>query len=163
MAVVILDAAHSLGEHSGHLFLIDCFRRSADHVRVIVTQHVWFLPRGVLSGGCRVQLCHEFPAGCAGGGEVLVALVELEAQVDDALFEGGVLLLELVDVVGSAEPGFPPCVLAEQAGEPAFELLDPGVLAVRCWALSRSACRDALLAAGPVPVDGAWAWNYWPT
>jgi hypothetical protein len=40
------------------------------------------------------------------------------------LLEGEVVLRERVDVGGSAEPGFTPGALAEQVGEPAFELLD---------------------------------------
>jgi hypothetical protein len=54
----------------------------------------------------------------------------LEAQVGDVLFEEGVLLLELVDVVGGTEPGFPPCVLAEQGGELVLELPDAGCRAL---------------------------------
>ena len=77
------------------------------------------------SGACRrVELGHELAVGGTGGSEVLIALFELEAQVDDVLFEGEVLLLERVDADGSAEPGFAPGALAEQVGEPVFELLD---------------------------------------
>ncbi len=105
----------------------------------------------------RVELGHELAVGGAGGGEVLTGLLELETQVDDVLLEGEVLLLERVDVGGSAESGLAPGVFAEQAGEPAFELLDAGGSR---WVLSRSACNDAWLTAGPVPAAaGAWAWG----
>lgn len=36
------------------------------------------------------------------------------------------LVLELVDVVGSAEAGLAPCLLAERLGEALFELVDAG-------------------------------------
>jgi hypothetical protein len=54
----------------------------------------------------------------------------LEAQVDHVPFKVGVLLLELVEVVRGSESGFPPCVLAEQGGELAFELPDAGCQAL---------------------------------
>ena len=54
------------------------------------------------------------------------AFVEPETQVDDLLLEAVDPALERVDVGGGAEPGFPPGVLAEEAGQPAFELLDAG-------------------------------------
>ena len=57
---------------------------------------------------------HEFAVGGAGGGEVFVAFVELQTQVDDVLFELGDLLVEGVDVGGGAEPGLAPGVLAER-------------------------------------------------
>jgi hypothetical protein len=46
-----------------------------------------------------VDLCHEFAVGGARRGEVLVALFELETQVDDALLEGHGLLFELIDAL----------------------------------------------------------------
>ena len=75
---------------------------------------------------CRVDLGHEFPVGGARSGEVLIAFVELETQIDDLLLESVIVLVERLDVGGSAEPGFLPGVLAEQAGEPALELADAG-------------------------------------
>ena len=47
-------------------------------------------------------------------------------QAGDLLLERVVVLLERVDAGRGAEPGFLPGVLAEQGGEPAFELLDAG-------------------------------------
>jgi hypothetical protein len=57
----------------------------------------------VLSVACSgVELGHEFPVGSPGRGEVLVAFLKLEAQVDDLLFEVGDFLAEGVDVGGDA-------------------------------------------------------------
>ncbi len=107
------------------------------------------------AAGCRVELCHEFPVGGACGGEVLVAFVELEAQVDDALLEGGVLLLERVDVGGRAEPGFPPCVFAEQAGEPVFEVLEAGCQAGGpLLGVEQVGVQGSVARGGPVPGAG---------
>ena len=69
---------------------------------------------------------HELAVGGAGGGEVLVAFGELQAQVDDLLLEPGDLLVEGVDVGRVAEPGLAPGVLAEGVGEAMFEVLDCG-------------------------------------
>ena len=55
-----------------------------------------------------VDAGHELAVGSARGGEVLVAFLELDTQVDDVLFERQDLLFELVDVVGRAEPGLAP-------------------------------------------------------
>jgi hypothetical protein len=52
-----------------------------------------------------VELGHELAVGGAGGGEVVVAFVELLAQVDGLLLEVGDGLVERVDVGGGAEPG----------------------------------------------------------
>jgi hypothetical protein len=69
---------------------------------------------------------HEFAVCGARGGEVLVAFLELETQVDDVLFEEHDLLFELVDVVGRAESGLAPGVLVEQFGQACLELLGSG-------------------------------------
>ena len=83
--------------------------------------------RGVSSVACRgVELGHELAVGGAGGGEVLVAFFELQAQVDGLLFEVGDLLAEGIDVSGRAEPGFAPGLLAERLGQAFFELPDAG-------------------------------------
>ena len=80
-------------------------------------------PGGV--GG--VEAGHELAVGGAGCGEVGVAFGELQAQVDDLLFESGDLLVKGVDVGGGAEPGVVPGALAEGVGEPTFEVLDAAV------------------------------------
>ncbi len=68
-----------------------------------------------LSAVCRrVELGHEFAVGGSCGGQVLVAFVELEPQVDDLLLEVGDFLVKGVDVGGGAEPGFAPGLLAER-------------------------------------------------
>ncbi len=41
---LILNVRHSLGEQSGHLFLLDCFRRSLDCVWVEESQPVQWRP-----------------------------------------------------------------------------------------------------------------------
>ena len=73
-----------------------------------------------------VEPGHELAVGGAGGGEVLVAFAELEAQVGGLLFEVGDFLVQGVDVGGRAEPGFAPGLLAERFGEAFFELPDAG-------------------------------------
>ncbi len=74
-----------------------------------------------------VELGHELAVRGAGCGEVLVAFLELQAQVDDLLLQMHDLLVEGVDVGGCAEPGLAPGLLAERFGEALFELLDSGV------------------------------------
>ena len=73
-----------------------------------------------------VELGHELTVGGAGRGEVLVAFLELQAQVDGLLFEVGDLLAEGIGVGGRAEPGFAPGMLAERLGQAFFELPDAG-------------------------------------
>ena len=75
----------------------------------------------------RVELIHEFAVGGAGGSEVFVAFLQLQAQADELLLEVGDLLFEGVGVGGGAEPGFPPGLFAERFGEAPFQLLDAGV------------------------------------
>lgn len=81
-------------------------------------QQVWCKPTGggspVVVGD--VDAGHEFAVGGACGGEVLIAFLQLEAQVDGPLFEVGDLLLEGVEVGGCAEPGLAPGLLAECFG-----------------------------------------------
>ncbi len=82
---------------------------------------------GVSSGpGGVVELGHELAAGGAGSGEVLVALLELHAQVDDLLLQMRDLLVEGVDVGWGAESGFAPGLVAERPGEAFFQVLDAG-------------------------------------
>ena len=76
---------------------------------------------------CRgVELGHELTVGGPGRGQVLVAFLELQAQVDGLLLEMGDLLAEGVDVSGCAEPGFAPGLFAERLGQAFFELPDAG-------------------------------------
>lgn len=84
------------------------------------------MPSCCLLAARRVELGHEFAVGGACGGEVLVTFAELETQVGDLLLERVVALVERVDAGRGAEPGFPPGVVAEQAGEPVLELVDAG-------------------------------------
>ena len=124
--------------------------------------------RGGSPGGVgSVDAGHKLAVGGAGGGEVVVAFGELQAQVDDLLLEPGDLLVEGVDVGGGAEPGGVPGALAEGVGEPTFEVLDAAVQpAARSWAASRSACSEARVTIGPersrVAVGGsaASAWIF---
>ena len=71
-----------------------------------------------------VEAGHELAVGGAGCGEVGVAFGELQAQVDDLLFESGDLLVKGFDVGGGAAPGVVPGALAEGVGESPFEVLD---------------------------------------
>ena len=83
---------------------------------------------GVSSVACGgVELGHEFPVGGPGRGEVLVAFLELEAQVDGLLFEVGDLLAEGVGVGGGAEPGLVPGLVPERLGQAFLQLPDAGV------------------------------------
>ena len=74
-----------------------------------------------------VELGHELPVGGPGRGEVLVAFLELETQVDGLLFEVGDRLAEGVDVGGDAEPGLASGLLTECLGQAFLELPDAGV------------------------------------
>jgi hypothetical protein len=60
-----------------------------------------------------------------------------QTQVDDVLFEHDDLLFQLVDVVGSTEPGFASSLLAKDFRQPSFELLnaagDAGVSPQTGW------------------------------
>ena len=60
----------------------------------------------------------------AGGGEVLIAFLELQTQVDHGLLEGDDLLLQLVDIERCAKPGFAPRLLAEGFGEALLQLVN---------------------------------------
>jgi hypothetical protein len=62
--------------------------------------------------------------GGACGGEVLVAFVQTQAQIDDLLFEVGDLLVQGVDVSWGAEPGLAPGLFTERFGEALLEVLD---------------------------------------
>ena len=73
-----------------------------------------------------VETGHEFAVGGAGGVEVLGAFLEVQADVDDVLFEGDDALVELVDVGGCAETRLAPGLLAERLGQSPFQVLDAG-------------------------------------
>ena len=78
-----------------------------------------------MSGSRRgVELGHELPVGGTGRCQVLVAFLELEAQVGGLLLKVDDLLSELVDAGGRAEPGLVPGLVAEQLGQAAFKLPD---------------------------------------
>ena len=74
-----------------------------------------------------VDAGHQFAVGGAGGGEVLVAFAQLQAQVDGLLLEVGDLLVQGVDVDGGAQPGLAPGVLTECFGQAFLEVLDASV------------------------------------
>src|SRR6185312_925403 len=75
----------------------------------------------------RVQSGHEFSVGGAGGGQVVVAFVELLLKVEVVLFELADALVECVDVDGGTEPGLAPGMFAERLGKPFLQLVDAGV------------------------------------
>lgn len=78
------------------------------------------------------------------------ALLELQADVGLLLVEDRDAGLELLDVVGSAEPGLPPDLLAEQFRQLRSNWATRAASRV-AWsqALARSALSDARLTAGP--------------
>ena len=80
--------------------------------------------RGGLPAG--VEACHELAVGGAGGGEVLVAFGQADAQLLVVLGELSELMSELAGVVGCAEPGLALGLLAERLGQALFELADAG-------------------------------------
>ena len=81
---------------------------------------------GGVSSGFRVAVDtgHQLAVGAAGGGEFVVAFVELDTEVGGLLFELGDLVVECVDVGGCTESRLLPGVLAEQFGQSFFELPD---------------------------------------
>ena len=116
----------SLQVQNGHSDYFAGFARSDGGDFAGVSQRVWCLPLCCFLAACRVELGHELAVGGACSGEALVAFVELETQVGDLLLERVVVLLERVDAGRGAEPGFLPGAVAEEGGEPVFELLDTG-------------------------------------
>ena len=77
-------------------------------------------------GWC-VESGHEFAVGGAGGGEVIVAFVELLSKVEGVLFELADALVEGVDVGGGAEPRLAPGLFTERFGQPLLQLPDAGI------------------------------------
>lgn len=112
----------------------------------------WLVVFSPVRGG-RVEAGHEFAVGGAGGGQVLVAFVELQPQVDGLLFQLGDALVERVDVGWVAEPS-PDSrqACSPSASESRFSSWWMRVLSrwARSWAASRSACSEARVTAGPL-------------
>jgi hypothetical protein len=73
-----------------------------------------------------VEAGHELAVGAAGGGQVLITFGQAGPELLIVLGELGDLLFELAGVVGLAEPGLPPGLLAEGPGQAVFELADAG-------------------------------------
>jgi hypothetical protein len=61
-------------------------------------------PDGSTGWPREVEAGHELPVGEPGGVEFVGAFAELDANVSHLSREGGVPLVELVDVVGCTEP-----------------------------------------------------------
>jgi hypothetical protein len=92
----------------------------------------WIRGVSAESGGA-VELGYEFAVGGAGCGEVFVAFVEGEAQVDHLLPQVGDLQVKSVDIGWGVESGLAPGLVAEGFGEPLFEMLDAGAQPVRAF------------------------------
>ena len=76
-------------------------------------------------GGCRcVETDHHLSIRQPGGGELIIAFIELDLHVGELSFERGDPLLKLVDVVGGPKSRIAPRLLTQQFGETAFEVLD---------------------------------------
>ena len=92
-------------------------------------QQVWCnrLSRWFIVAGSACESGHEFSVGGAGGGQVVVAFVELLLKVEVVLFELADALVEGVDVDGGAEPGLAPGMFAKRFGKPFLQLVDAGV------------------------------------
>ena len=63
-----------------------------------------------------VEPCHQVAVGGAGGGEFVVAVLELVSPVEELLFEFGDALTESADFVGSGEAGLVEDLFAEDFG-----------------------------------------------
>ncbi|WEO92822.1 hypothetical protein A6P39_001095 [Streptomyces sp. FXJ1.172] len=101
-----------------------------------------------------VELGHELPVGRAGGGEVVVTVLEREFQVDDLLFEGGDAGLELFGVVGAANAGLAPDLLAQDLAEAGFETPDVSGKAGGAGVSCRQAGLERRPADGWTPATG---------
>ena len=69
-----------------------------------------------------VEPCHQVAVGGAGGGEFVVAVLEVLALVEELLFEFGNTLTESADFVGSGEASLVEDLFAEDFGQPLAEL-----------------------------------------
>ena len=85
------------------------------------------MPCTVLMPSWCVESGYEFAVGGAGGGQVVIAFVELLLYVEVVLFELADALVEGVDVDGGAEPGFAPGLFTEGFGQPLLQLLNAGI------------------------------------
>jgi len=97
----------------GHIGRLPGFASSAIDQHRVGAPQVWCNDdMGVsLAARRRVELGHELAVGGPGGGEVLVALFELEPQVDGLLLEAGDLLVEVMPcrtLSASRTPGSAP-------------------------------------------------------
>ena len=72
--------------------------------------------------GAAVEPCHQVAVGGAGGGEFVVAVLEVLASVEELLFEFGDAFAEGADFVGSGEAGVVEDLFAEDFGQPLGEL-----------------------------------------
>ena len=63
-----------------------------------------------------VEPCHQVAVGGAGGGEFVVAVLEVLASVEELLFKFGDPLTEGADFVGSGEAGVVEDPFAEDFG-----------------------------------------------
>ena len=77
--------------------------------------------------GIVVDAGHQLAVGGGGGGKLVVAFAELDAQVGSLLFELGDRAVECVDACGRAEAGLLPGLLAEDLGQALLKLPDAGV------------------------------------
>ncbi|MFK0263585.1 hypothetical protein ACIQU1_19900 [Streptomyces angustmyceticus] len=99
-----------------------------------------------------VELGHQLAVRGAGGGQVVVALLELQLQVDQLLFERGDLGLELLGVVRPSDAGLAPDLFASTSLRRCSRRRTWAARrAVRASAAARSALSEARLTAGPWP------------
>uniref|UniRef100_UPI002F91AD5C hypothetical protein n=1 Tax=Streptomyces sp. NBC_01592 TaxID=2975889 RepID=UPI002F91AD5C len=83
-------------------------------------------PGGLVARSAWLELGHELAVGDAGCGEVVVAFLEFQFQVDRLLLKGGDPGLELLGVVGAADAHLAPDLLAERFADALFEAADLG-------------------------------------
>ena len=89
-------------------------------------QHLSCTCRKLISRPLKVEAGQEFSVGETGSIELLCALAELDSHIGHFRLKGGDPLVELVDVLWSAEPGVPPGLLAHQLREATLKLLHAG-------------------------------------
>ena len=106
----------SLGKFSADLAL--CLVRGS----CCVYYRCW--ARLLVVRGAAVEPCHQVAVGGAGGGEFVVAVLEVLALVEEFLFEFGNPLTESADFVGSGEASVVEDLFAEDFGQSLAELLE---------------------------------------